>query len=83
MFVCLKGNNIIILILYVDDMLVTGNNSKLLHDLLEALNTQFKMKDLGNLGYFLGIQIQHHSDGLFMSQQKYAEVYNGNESTFS
>ena len=73
MFVCIKGTNIIILLLYVDEMLVTGNNSKLLQDLLESLNTQFKMKDLGQLGYFLGIQIYHHSDGLFMSQQKYAE----------
>ena len=73
MFICIKGKNIIILLLYVDDMLVTCNNSKLLQDLHDALNTQFKMKDLGQLSYFLGIQIQHHSDGLFMSQQKYAE----------
>lgn len=74
MFICTKGTNIIILLLYVDDMLVIGNNFELLQGLLEALNTQFKMKDLGHLGYFLGIQIQHHSDGLFISQQKYAEA---------
>ena len=73
MFVCIKGNNIIILLIYVDDMLITGNNSELLQDLLQVLNKNFKMKDMGNLSYFLGIQVQHHRNGLFLSQQKYAE----------
>lgn len=41
--------------------------------LLTNLNTQFRMKDLGELHYFLGMQAQFHSDGLFVSQQKYAE----------
>lgn len=31
------------------------------------------MKDMGKLHYFLGIQAQFHSNGLFLSQQKYAE----------
>ena len=73
MFVCIKGNNIIILLLYVDDMLITGNSSELLKDLLQALNKTFKMKDMGNLSYFLGIQVQQNGNGLFLSQQKYAE----------
>ncbi|XP_010412906.1 PREDICTED: uncharacterized protein LOC104699278 [Camelina sativa] len=73
LFVCFKGKNVIMLLLYVDDMAITGNSSELLQDLLEQLNTQFRMKDLGKLRYFLGIQIQYHDGGMFLSQQKYAE----------
>ncbi|XP_048593367.1 uncharacterized mitochondrial protein AtMg00810-like [Brassica napus] len=53
-------------------MIVTGNNTKLLDSLLEQLNTVFRMKDLGSVHYFLGIQVHHHSDGLFLNQAKYA-----------
>ncbi|KAG7533176.1 Reverse transcriptase RNA-dependent DNA polymerase [Arabidopsis thaliana x Arabidopsis arenosa] len=73
LFICVKNRDVIMLLLYVDDMVITGNSSKLLSDLLHALNQQFKMKDLGRLSYFLGIQAQFHSKGLFLSQQKYAE----------
>ncbi|XP_019086528.1 PREDICTED: uncharacterized protein LOC109126972 [Camelina sativa] len=40
---------------------------------LDSLNTQFRMKDLGQMHYFLGIQAHFHPSGLFLSQQKYAE----------
>ncbi|KAL9831315.1 putative RNA-directed DNA polymerase [Arabidopsis thaliana] len=60
------------LLLYVDDMVITGNSSKLLSNLLNELNKQFKMKDLGKLNYSLGIQAQFHQKGLLLSQQKYA-----------
>ncbi|KAL9830518.1 putative RNA-directed DNA polymerase [Arabidopsis thaliana] len=61
------------LLLYVDDMVITGDSSKLLSNLLNELNKQFKMKDLGKLNYFLGIQAQFHQKGLFLSEPKYAE----------
>lgn len=54
-------------------MLIIGNNSEVLASLLENLNNEFRMKDMGRLHYFLVIQVQFHSDGLFLSQQKYAE----------
>ena len=72
LFVCVKKSDVIMLLLYVDDMVITRNNSKLLSNLLNELNKQFKMKDLGKLNYFLGIQAQFHQKGLFLSQQKYA-----------
>ncbi|XP_019086485.1 PREDICTED: uncharacterized protein LOC109126947 [Camelina sativa] len=73
LFVYLKNNNIIILLLYVDDMGLTGNNPALINELLESLNQEFHMKDLGRLSYFLGIQFYYHSAGLFLNQHKYAE----------
>ncbi|XP_019096492.1 PREDICTED: uncharacterized protein LOC109130870 [Camelina sativa] len=73
LFICAKNNDAIFLLLYVDDMVITGNSSGLLNSLLDALNQQFRMKNLGELHYFLGIQAQFHPQGLFLSQQKYAE----------
>ncbi|XP_019093231.1 PREDICTED: uncharacterized protein LOC109129436 [Camelina sativa] len=73
LFICAKNGDVIFLLLYVDDMVITGNSSSLLNSLLEELNKRFRMKDLGQLHYFLGIQAQFHSGGLFLSQQKYAE----------
>jgi len=73
LFVYSRGKDIILLLLYVNDMLITGNSSETLASLLAELNKRFKMKDMGQMHYFLGIQAQFHSEGLFLSQQKYAE----------
>lgn len=58
---------------YVDDILLTGNNDALLSKLLQSLNTVFRMKDMGEVHYFLGIQVHHTPDGLFLNQSKYAK----------
>ena len=47
----------VFLVLYVDDILLMGDNVKLLTEVKDWLATQFKMKDLGNANYVLGIQI--------------------------
>ena len=73
LFVYTTEKDIIILMLYVDDMVVTGNSSEVLSKLLQQLNKEFRMKDLGMIHYFLGIQVQSHDKGLFLCQQKYAE----------
>ena len=73
LFIYAHNNNLILLLLYVDDMVITGNSSQTLTSLLAALNKEFRMTDMGQLHYFLGIQVQRQQNGLFMSQQKYAE----------
>ncbi|KAF5441902.1 hypothetical protein F2P56_037146 [Juglans regia] len=60
------------LLLYVDDMVLTGNNPALTKTLITRLSTEFAMKDLGSLHYFLGVKVQPNSHGLFLSQTKYA-----------
>lgn len=60
-----------LLLLYVDDMLLTCNNNTLIQKLLSCLNANFSLKYIGLLHYFLGIQTHFHKDGLFMSQKKY------------
>ena len=58
--------------LYVDDIIITGNNSSLLDSFTRKLNIEFNTKDLGSLSYFLGLEATSTTNGLFLSQLKYA-----------
>ena len=46
-----REKNVVFLVLYVDDILLMGDNVKLLTEVKDSLATQFKMKDLGNTNY--------------------------------
>ena len=61
-----------VLLLYVDDIIITASSSTLLHRLITSLKKEFRMTNLGSLHYFLGIQVQPLHNGLFLSQHKYA-----------
>ncbi|XP_020681049.1 uncharacterized protein LOC110098530 [Dendrobium catenatum] len=66
-------NNISIFILiYVDDILVTGNDQTAIQQLLQQLQLQFALKQLGQISLFLGIQVLRSSTGYFLTQQHYA-----------
>lgn len=71
MFVRRSSSGILVLLLYVDDIILTGSHSPLLDQFISLLSRQFAMKDLGQLHYFLGVQAVRSSDGLYLSQQKY------------
>ena len=60
------------LIVYVDDMEVTGNDLDERKALQSYLSSEFEMKDLGHLKYFLGIEVSRSDKGIFLSQRKYA-----------
>ena len=62
----------ILLLLYVDDMIITSDDLSGIQELKDFLSQQFEMKDLGHLSYFLGLEITHSTDGLYISQAKYA-----------
>ena len=61
----------ILLLLYVDDMTIIGDDLNGIQELKDFLNYQFEMKDLGHLSYFLGLEITHSKDGLYITQAKY------------
>ena len=63
-------SNILILCLYVDDIIYTGNMQ--LDEFKVAMKNEFEMTDLGLMRYFLGIEVKQTHDGIFMSHQKYA-----------
>ena len=65
----------ILLLLYVDDMIITGDDLSGIQKLKNFLSQQFEMKDLGHLSYFLGLEITHSTDGLYITQAKYASEF--------
>ncbi|RVW99739.1 Retrovirus-related Pol polyprotein from transposon TNT 1-94 [Vitis vinifera] len=62
----------IYLVVYVDDIVITGNDQDGIQKLKQHLFTHFQTKDLGKLKYFLGIEIAQSSSGVVLSQRKYA-----------
>ncbi|RDX60598.1 hypothetical protein CR513_61247, partial [Mucuna pruriens] len=60
-----------LLLVYVDDMIVTSDDEIEKLNLKEKLATQFEMKELGKLKYFLGIEVAYSKQGIFISQRKY------------
>ncbi|RVW22282.1 Retrovirus-related Pol polyprotein from transposon RE1 [Vitis vinifera] len=72
LFLKKQHGKITALIVYVDDMVVTGNNPEERKALQNDLFREFEMKDLGPLKYFLGIEVSRSSEGIFLSQRKYA-----------
>ena len=60
------------LLVYVDDLVLTGNDYTLCASFKHYLHKCFHIKDLGPLKYFLGIEVARSSQGLFLRQRKYA-----------
>jgi hypothetical protein len=71
--VCTKkvGSHLIILFLYVDELILTSSDSKILNHVKTNLKKKFEMTGLGFLHYFLGLQVLRTNEGIFLSQSKY------------
>ncbi|KAI0519071.1 hypothetical protein KFK09_006511 [Dendrobium nobile] len=61
------------LLVYVDDIILTGNNQQHISNLLQHLNQRFFMRNLGALAQFLGITVEHSENALVLHQTAYAE----------
>jgi len=59
------------LLVYVDDIIVASSSSKATAALLKDLNAKFALKDLGDLHYFLGIEVHKIREGVLLTQEKY------------
>jgi hypothetical protein len=66
LFIFSVGADICYLLVYVDDILLAGSNSLLLQRLIQLLSSEFKLRDLGSVHYFLGIEAQSTSLGLIL-----------------
>ncbi|XP_074347313.1 uncharacterized protein LOC141686159 [Apium graveolens] len=62
----------IALLVYVDDIILTGSNETTIKEVKGFIQSQFKLKDLGHLHYFLAIEIARSSQGIYLHQRKYA-----------
>lgn len=73
LFIKCTSHTIIIILVYVDDLLIPGNNN-------DAITTKhflstFHMKDMGLVRYFLGLEVDHTPYGYFLSQRKYIQDF--------
>ena len=60
-----------ILLVYVDDIIITGDDDSAIGELALYLGSEFAIKHLGPFRYFLGIEVAYSSNGLFICQRKY------------
>ena len=68
-----KGDLTMFMLIYVDDIIVASSSQEGTDRLLQALKSDFALKDLGKLSYFLGIEVSCVSNGIILSQAKYAD----------
>lgn len=74
LFIYKKRDVEIYMLVYVDDIIVTSSSQDAINVLLKALKKDFALKDLGDLHYFLGIEVEKKQNGdLLLTQKKYAK----------
>ena len=71
LFIYKRGNILVAALIYVDDVIIVGNNQEKIQETKDHLDKKFIIEDLGSLKYFLGIEAARTKDGLVLSQRKY------------
>ncbi|WOG98596.1 hypothetical protein DCAR_0417940 [Daucus carota subsp. sativus] len=71
LFTKMTGKSFTAIVVYVDDLLVTGNDLDAINSIKTLLHQKFTIKDLGDLKYFLGVEVLRTSDGIHLNQRKY------------
>ena len=71
LFIFTHKGDMIFLLVYVDDILITGNNFVLIKRVTDDLNQCLALKTLGLVGYFLGFEVHRDKTGILLTQSKY------------
>ncbi|KAF5449623.1 hypothetical protein F2P56_030048 [Juglans regia] len=72
LFTLITATSLAIVLVYVDDILVAGNDISQVSYFKSIISTHFKTKDLGPLKYFLGLEVAPSPSCIFLNKQKYA-----------
>lgn len=72
MFILHNSSYFTAILVYIDDIILTGSSSSHLISVKEFLASKFNLKDLGHLNYFLGLEIARSPSGIYIHQRKYA-----------
>jgi Reverse transcriptase (RNA-dependent DNA polymerase) len=75
MFTKVTNKGIVVILIYVDDLVITGSDLNGIENLKKHLRKEFDIKDLGYLKYFLSIEIVRSHKGLFLSQKNMHLIY--------
>ena len=73
LFLKKSERGILIVCLYVDDLIFSGNDESMFSKFKQSMMAEFDMTDLGRMRYFLGIEVHQKGDGIFLSQRKYTQ----------
>ncbi|GLU18737.1 hypothetical protein SLE2022_350210 [Rubroshorea leprosula] len=72
LYVKVSNGGILIVCLYVDDLIFTGNNPRMFEEFKRAMSNVFEMTDIRLMSYYLGIEVKQMEEGIFISQENYA-----------
>lgn len=64
--------SLLIVVVYVDDLLITGSSLSAINDFKKSMAIEFEMSDLGKLAYYLGIEVHQFDGGITLRQSQYA-----------
>ncbi|CAA7036575.1 unnamed protein product [Microthlaspi erraticum] len=71
LFIYNKDGVLLYMLVYVDDIIITGNSQPHISRFITSLSQRFSLKDLGDLSYFLGIEVKRTKAGLHLTQERY------------
>lgn len=67
LFIYNHNGVLLYMLVYVDDIILTGNNNEHLQKFVTLLSSRFSLKDLGNISYFVGMEAHRNSQGLLLT----------------
>jgi hypothetical protein len=72
LFIKRREEKVIMVSIYVDDLIYTGNNEELCAIFKQSMMKEFEMTDLGKMRFFLGVEVSQNANGIHLCQKKYA-----------
>ena len=70
-----KNGDFLLVYLYVDDLIFTGNNARMIQEFKNSMIRKFEMTDIGLMSYYLGIEVKQEEKTIFISQEAYANPF--------
>jgi hypothetical protein len=71
LYIKIQGNDFLIVLVYVDDIIFRSNNASLVQWFASSMQSEFEMSMIGELSFFLGLQITQRPEGIFLSREKH------------
>ncbi|KAE8705324.1 hypothetical protein F3Y22_tig00110429pilonHSYRG00698 [Hibiscus syriacus] len=73
LYIKIKDGDILIVCLYVDNLIFTGNNPSMFNEFKDMMMKEFEMTYMGLMAYYLGIEVKQQNDGIFISHESYGK----------